>query len=226
MLVRAEKQLAVAGDNRRIRAFAERVGGHAFKLWTGAEDETIAAVRKRVAEAVGDHHGGPIGAARAFSGQALFPDGLTGLQLETLGDPRVVMDEDQAAVNCPGADALLGARMPPKPVLLRDGSCSGECVLSATLSEYTGPGAAQTAFLLAQAEDEPSVTETIRNQNQVTNHYDVPEFMVGKRSDKIKATDVIWEFFQKHPASSQANDPQCSQTRKKGLQGTESSPSR
>jgi polyhydroxybutyrate depolymerase len=27
----------------------------------------------------------------------------------------------------------------------------------------------------------------------------LPEFMVGKRSDKIKATDVIWEFFQKHP---------------------------
>jgi poly(3-hydroxybutyrate) depolymerase len=25
------------------------------------------------------------------------------------------------------------------------------------------------------------------------------EFMVGKRSDKIKATDVIWEFFKKHP---------------------------
>ena len=25
-----------------------------------------------------------------------------------------------------------------------------------------------------------------------------PESMVGKRSDKIKATDVIWEFFQKH----------------------------
>ncbi len=27
----------------------------------------------------------------------------------------------------------------------------------------------------------------------------LPEFMVGKRSDKIKATDMIWEFFQKHP---------------------------
>ncbi len=27
----------------------------------------------------------------------------------------------------------------------------------------------------------------------------LPEFMVGKRSDKIKATDVIWEFFQRHP---------------------------
>ena len=27
----------------------------------------------------------------------------------------------------------------------------------------------------------------------------LPEFMVGKRSDKIKATDVIWDFFQKHP---------------------------
>ena len=26
----------------------------------------------------------------------------------------------------------------------------------------------------------------------------LPEFMVGKRSDKIKATDVIWAFFQKH----------------------------
>jgi len=26
----------------------------------------------------------------------------------------------------------------------------------------------------------------------------LPEFMVGKRSDKVKATDVIWEFFQKH----------------------------
>jgi poly(3-hydroxybutyrate) depolymerase len=25
-----------------------------------------------------------------------------------------------------------------------------------------------------------------------------PEFMVGRRSDKIKATDVIWDFFQKH----------------------------
>jgi len=27
----------------------------------------------------------------------------------------------------------------------------------------------------------------------------LPEFMVGKRSDKINATNVIWEFFQKHP---------------------------
>jgi polyhydroxybutyrate depolymerase len=27
----------------------------------------------------------------------------------------------------------------------------------------------------------------------------LPEFMVGKRSDKIKATDAIWEFFQTHP---------------------------
>jgi hypothetical protein len=27
----------------------------------------------------------------------------------------------------------------------------------------------------------------------------LPESMVGKRSDKIKATDVIREFFQKHP---------------------------
>jgi len=27
----------------------------------------------------------------------------------------------------------------------------------------------------------------------------LPEIMVGKRSDKIKANDVIWEFFQKHP---------------------------
>jgi len=27
----------------------------------------------------------------------------------------------------------------------------------------------------------------------------LPEFMVGKRSDKISATNVIWEFFQKHP---------------------------
>ncbi|MBI5395615.1 MAG: hypothetical protein HZA91_10000 [Verrucomicrobia bacterium] len=26
----------------------------------------------------------------------------------------------------------------------------------------------------------------------------LPEFMVGKKSDKIKATDFIWEFFQKH----------------------------
>ena len=26
----------------------------------------------------------------------------------------------------------------------------------------------------------------------------LPEFMVGKLSDKIKATDVIWEFFQNH----------------------------
>jgi len=27
----------------------------------------------------------------------------------------------------------------------------------------------------------------------------LPEFIVGARSDKIRATDVIWEFFQKHP---------------------------
>ena len=27
----------------------------------------------------------------------------------------------------------------------------------------------------------------------------LPEFLVGKRSDKIKATDAIWEFFQRHP---------------------------
>ncbi len=27
----------------------------------------------------------------------------------------------------------------------------------------------------------------------------LPEFMVGSESDKLKATDMIWEFFQKHP---------------------------
>jgi polyhydroxybutyrate depolymerase len=27
----------------------------------------------------------------------------------------------------------------------------------------------------------------------------LPEFMVGKRSDKLKSTDLIWAFFQKHP---------------------------
>ncbi len=27
----------------------------------------------------------------------------------------------------------------------------------------------------------------------------LPEWMVGKTTDKLKATDVIWEFFQKHP---------------------------
>ncbi len=27
----------------------------------------------------------------------------------------------------------------------------------------------------------------------------LPEFMVGKRSNRISATDVIWEFFAKHP---------------------------
>ena len=26
----------------------------------------------------------------------------------------------------------------------------------------------------------------------------LPESMVGKRSDKLKATDAIWEFFEKH----------------------------
>jgi polyhydroxybutyrate depolymerase len=30
----------------------------------------------------------------------------------------------------------------------------------------------------------------------------LPEFMVGKRSNKIRATDVIWEFFQKHASPS------------------------
>jgi polyhydroxybutyrate depolymerase len=27
----------------------------------------------------------------------------------------------------------------------------------------------------------------------------LPEFMVGKRTDKIKATDIIWDFFRRHP---------------------------
>jgi len=27
----------------------------------------------------------------------------------------------------------------------------------------------------------------------------LPEFMVGKRSDRINATDIIWEFFMRHP---------------------------
>ena len=34
----------------------------------------------------------------------------------------------------------------------------------------------------------------------------LPEFMVGKRSDKIKATDVIWDFFQKHAPSRQSKE--------------------
>ncbi len=34
----------------------------------------------------------------------------------------------------------------------------------------------------------------------------LPEFMVGKRSDKIKATDVIWDFFQKHALSRQSKE--------------------
>jgi polyhydroxybutyrate depolymerase len=32
----------------------------------------------------------------------------------------------------------------------------------------------------------------------------LPEFMVGKRSNKIRTTDVIWEFFQKHPITQSA----------------------
>ena len=28
----------------------------------------------------------------------------------------------------------------------------------------------------------------------------VPEFMVGRPTDKLKATDVIWDFFRTHPA--------------------------
>jgi polyhydroxybutyrate depolymerase len=28
----------------------------------------------------------------------------------------------------------------------------------------------------------------------------LPEFVVGKPTDKLKATDVIWEFFRSHPA--------------------------
>jgi polyhydroxybutyrate depolymerase len=28
----------------------------------------------------------------------------------------------------------------------------------------------------------------------------VPEFMVGKPTDKLKATDVVWDFFRAHPA--------------------------
>ena len=28
----------------------------------------------------------------------------------------------------------------------------------------------------------------------------LPESYVGKQSDKLKATDFIWNFFQKHPA--------------------------
>lgn len=27
----------------------------------------------------------------------------------------------------------------------------------------------------------------------------LPEFMVGRRSGKINATDVIWDFFQRNP---------------------------
>ena len=34
----------------------------------------------------------------------------------------------------------------------------------------------------------------------------LPEFMVGKRSDKINATETIWDFFQKHPSSSQSKE--------------------
>ena len=30
----------------------------------------------------------------------------------------------------------------------------------------------------------------------------LPEFMVGKATDKLKAVDVIWEFFEKHPLPS------------------------
>lgn len=38
----------------------------------------------------------------------------------------------------------------------------------------------------------------------------LPEFMVGKRSDKIKATDVIWEFFKKHTLVAPASLPATS----------------
>jgi len=34
----------------------------------------------------------------------------------------------------------------------------------------------------------------------------LPEWMVGKSSDKIHATDIIWDFFQKHAGSVQEND--------------------
>jgi polyhydroxybutyrate depolymerase len=35
----------------------------------------------------------------------------------------------------------------------------------------------------------------------------LPEIMVGKRSDKLRATDVIWEFFQKHARPPQPQPP-------------------
>jgi polyhydroxybutyrate depolymerase len=33
----------------------------------------------------------------------------------------------------------------------------------------------------------------------------LPESMVGRTSDKIRATDVIWDFFQKHPMAAPAS---------------------
>ena len=34
----------------------------------------------------------------------------------------------------------------------------------------------------------------------------LPESFVGKQSDKLKATDFIWNFFQKHPAPATNGD--------------------
>ncbi|OQA33689.1 MAG: Alpha/beta hydrolase family protein [Betaproteobacteria bacterium ADurb.Bin341] len=35
----------------------------------------------------------------------------------------------------------------------------------------------------------------------------LPESMVGKSSDKINATELIWDFFRNHPDSAENNDP-------------------
>jgi len=37
-----------------------------------------------------------------------------------------------------------------------------------------------------------------------------PEFLVGKNTDKLEATDVVWNFFAKYPASQPPTEPKLS----------------
>lgn len=98
-----------------------------------------------------------------------------------------------------GSDTVRAKAKPPVRASIlkwvRAGACPekplGVSDLNGVRTETYGPGRNNTEVVYITVED---LGHTWAGGRSL-----LPQFLVGKTSDKIRATDVIWEFFVKHP---------------------------
>ena len=77
--------------------------------------------------------------------------------------------------------------------------CAPGCIAQGELSRPTNPGAGAHSFTLTVGGLERTYIVHVPSSYNVQKQLSAVVIMVGKSSDKIKATDVIWDFFEKHP---------------------------